>query len=115
MDLQARLELAMKRRLVIQANEVRNEIIDELSEPGTGRTYKRGSRTHTASSPGNAPAVDTGRLRQSISIDDSQLSSLKIRVGTNVEYGPPLEYGSRNIAPRPFIRPAFERWKRSRP
>ena len=59
--------------------------------------------------------MDGGRLRQSISIDSSELPALKIRVGTNVMYAPYLEYGTRNIAPRPFVRPAFERWKRSRP
>lgn len=110
MTLQQRLEQIAKQRLYRDANEVRNEIIDQLSHPGTGRVYGN----HQASAPGQSPAVDTGRLRQSIDIDDSKISSLKIRVGTNVQYAPALEYGSRTIAPRPFLRTAAERWRRSR-
>src|SRR5574343_442459 len=34
---------------------------------GSGRVYKHGGRTHIASAPNQPPAVDTGRLRASIS------------------------------------------------
>jgi HK97 gp10 family phage protein len=30
-----------------------------------------------------------------------------VRVGTNVEYAAPLEFGTTRMAPRPFMRPAI--------
>lgn len=79
-------------------------------KPGDGREYKRGGVTHTASSAGNAPAVDTGRLRDSINvIKFATISSLESEVGTNVEYAPFLEYGTSKMRPRPFWNPAIEK------
>lgn len=109
------MNLPNTRRLVLQVGEqavaqaaqkLRNGVVEELSKPGKGRTYGR----HTASAPGDPPAVDTGRLRQSI-------TALKItpghwRVGTNVEYAIYLEFGTRRVAPRPFFRPAVARLRR---
>ncbi len=51
--------------------------------------------------------VDTGRLRGSITIDDSDLVRLQMRVGTNVLYGKWVEFGTRKMAARPFLFPAF--------
>lgn len=103
------LRLAQQ-RAALKAQELRNEVVQLLSQPGTGRRYTRGNRTHTASAPGNAPAVDSGRLRQSIGVQ--QVAEGHYRVGTNVEYAPYLEYGTRRMAARPFLRPAFEKVKR---
>lgn len=47
--------------------------------------------------------VDTGNLRNSITHmrkDDDEY------IGTNVEYGPYVELGTRKMAARPFLRPA---------
>lgn len=48
-------------------------------------------------------AVDTGRLRNSVSwaiLDDS------VYIGTNVEYAPYVELGTSKMAARPYLRPA---------
>ena len=79
------------------------DIQRELSTPGQGAQYGR----HRASAPGDAPAVDTGRLRQSISA--VRIDTGHWRVGTNVEYALYLEFGTRKIAARPFMRPAADR------
>jgi HK97 gp10 family phage protein len=81
-----------------------------LSRPGRGRIYVKGRVTHQASAPGDAPAVDTGRLRASITHDGPHVTGDTIRGewGTNVEYAAALEYGTRHIAPRPYMRPAEE-------
>jgi phage gpG-like protein len=60
--------------------------------------------TDRASRPGDPPAPDTGTLRNSITTE--QVSPLVVRVGTNVIYAPPLEFGTVRMAPRPFMRPA---------
>lgn len=64
---------------------------------------------HRASAPGEPPAVDFGHLRRSIQADVSRLkeSNPRARVGTNMKYGPALEYGNplHRLAPRPYFRP----------
>lgn len=78
------------------------------STPGRGRTYTRGNVTHVASAPGDPPAVDTGRLRASISSElarDAQ--GLHARVGSRYDVALFLELGTRRMAARPFLRPAL--------
>ena len=75
-------------------------------QPGTGREYPRGRKTHRASAPGQPPAVDTGRLRGSITHDlQTEGQRVTARVGTNVEYAKELEFGTSTKAARPFLRP----------
>ncbi len=113
-----------------------------LSKPGTGRLYRvsrgrangrnlRARGWHRASAPGQAPAANTGRLRQSwaigmVSADQKfgigkrkttqDLASLTAEVtpnsvsftyGSNLKYARVLEYGSRRMRSRPYVRPVF--------
>lgn len=72
----------------------------------TGYVYKRGNITHRASAPGEPPANDTGFLAQNIvsSPVDERQHSVEIR--SNAPYSIHLEYGTMNMAARPFLRPA---------
>jgi len=75
-------------------------------KPGSGRVYRRGSKIHRASAPGEPPAVDTGRLRSSITHQVKAEGKKVIgRIGTNVEYARSLEFGTNKMAARPFLRP----------
>lgn len=49
--------------------------------------------------------VDTGRLRNSIT---HQLKGDSVYIGTNVEYGPHVELGTRKQKAQPFLRPAAQ-------
>jgi HK97 gp10 family phage protein len=53
--------------------------------------------------------VDTGRLRASITASPVQRlgGRLFIWIGTNVEYAPFVEYGTRFMAAQPYLRPGF--------
>lgn len=54
--------------------------------------------------------VDTGRLRNSIGwapAVDSRPAELAYQVGTNVEYGPHVEFGTMYTRPQPYLFPAF--------
>ena len=51
-------------------------------------------------------AVDTGRMRASITHQVS--GSEAVVIGTNVEYAPYVELGTKRMKARPFIRPAVE-------
>lgn len=54
-----------------------------------------------------ATPVDTGRLRNSITheIDNDGMDAT---IGTNVEYAPHVEFGTRHNRPKPFLFPAVE-------
>lgn len=74
--------------------------------PATGRVYKRGGITHQASALGQYPASDTGRLASSVQIEG--IGKPIVSVGTALQYGRFLEFGTVNMAPRPWLTPSFE-------
>lgn len=78
-------------------------IVKRLVEdsPATGRTYSRGTRSHTASSPGNPPRADTGNYKNSTQAD--RVKPLEHRIVTSAEYAVWLEFGvpENNLLPRP--------------
>lgn len=93
----------LERAVAVKAQELRTEVVEQLTQPGRGQRYGR----HIASAPGDSPAVDGGRLWQSIVA--LKVDQFRWRVGTNVEYALYLEFGTRRMAPRPFLRPAAEK------
>ncbi len=88
-------------RLAALALETEIKLI--LSRPGSGRVYG----DHTASAPGEPPAVDVGEYRASFGHD---VVDGVMRVGTGQARGPGLEFGSlkRRLLPRPHMRPAVK-------
>lgn len=73
-----------------------------MAEQKSGRAYG----AHTASAPGETPAMDTGALANSIQTEmDSQTSGT---IFTNMEYAAYLEFGTRKMAARPFMAPMAE-------
>lgn len=70
---------------------------------------KRIASNASPSSPGQGPGVVTGRLRSSIAWRPGHDSiSPYVDVGTAVHYAPFLEFGTRKMAARPFLRPALQ-------
>ena len=63
---------------------------------GTAETYAK-----------SLTPVRTGNLRNSIAhaVDDAEKSAV---IGTNVEYAPFVELGTRKQSPKPYLRPAME-------
>lgn len=55
----------------------------------------------------NRVPVDTGRLRNSIGHETS-LDELSATIGSNVEYAPFVEFGTRGRTAKPYLFPAFE-------
>ena len=92
----ARIQMALH----AAADDLINEWQDVLNTPGEGKIYRR----HQASKPGDPPAPDTAALRQSI--DKEEMDDGSIRVGTGLDYGRHLEFGTAHIDPRPHARPA---------
>lgn len=102
----------------------------QLSRAGLGRIYKvakgkkkgkslRSRGYHRASSPNQPPAVNTNRLRSSWSAEAVGLSrdgfayvyedgrSVVLKLGSNVPYASMLEFGTRRMKPRPYIKPTL--------
>lgn len=109
-QIQASLRPQLSQVVRKTALDVETEVKTEMRGPKSGRQYRRGSRTHQASAPGQAPAVDLGQYINSIQVEN--VSELTSKVGTNVEYAMALEYGSRRIAPRPVWRPVIEKMRK---
>jgi len=89
---------------------------------GSGRTYKRGSKVHTASAEGEPPARDYGTLASSISYevkvkgvvveafvgaDDDKIQGKKPM--TDPEYALFLELGTSKMSPRPYLVPSLKK------
>ncbi len=84
-----------------------------MSGPKTGRTYKVRSVTRQASAPGEAPANQTGRLVNSITVqpEPARKRVLVKAGGGAVDYAAMLEFGTDKMAARPFFRPALKEEK----
>lgn len=76
-------------------------------ETKTGREYMRHGRVHTASAEGEAPAVDTGNLVNSIRVF-FQNRGLTGIIRAAADYATFLEFGTLRMAARPFAIPAAE-------
>lgn len=87
--------------------DLNSQIMLSFGTSPPGRTYSRGQgRVHVASSPGYPPNVDSASLRNSMHWE--QTGPLETTIYVGVEHGEWLEFGTSRIAPRPFMRPAFE-------
>lgn len=112
----AALRLGAAESLAKIAVVITNEIKLELSRPGTGITYYRGSKragtrvAHVASAPGEPPAPDTGQYRASWHwVPGDDVLGPYVDIGTNMQIGVYLEFGTIFMAPRPHLRPVIER------
>jgi HK97 gp10 family phage protein len=102
------------------AGEIRQRVIDAVAKAArdveaNAKVSMQGAKSgamygaHQASAPGEAPAIDMGNLFNAVdvSFEDGGLTAY---VGPrDVEYAVYLEYGTRNMAPRPFMTPAAEK------
>ena len=85
---------------------------ESILKGGTGITYQKYNprRQHIASAEGEPPASDTGFLVNSISSRVRKKDKEVIgEVIASAPYAPHLEFGTRDIRPRPFMQPALEK------
>ncbi len=107
----ALFEAEIDRRVSLACQHMVNATKQTLTGQRTGRIYRVAGtkQKYTASHPGEPPAVRTGRLRNSIKfIMLSRGTHVEGVVGTDVEYAPYLEFGTRRMAPRRFLGVTFE-------
>ena len=99
----------------VASRTIRTFVLDTISrmkisfaQPKSGRFYKvsRTGRRHQASAPGQAPAVLTGFLTNSIQSAFPKATEGIITIGA--EYAEYLERGTSRMARRPFVQPALD-------
>lgn len=71
----------------------------------TEQAVEAAARRIEGAAKGNAP-VDTGTLRNSITVENSGTARRKI--GPTVDYGVFVELGTKNDRPQPYLKPAFD-------
>ena len=106
------IEDAAGQKMLEVVNVVRNQALETLSGNRTGLTYKvpGTQRTYTASAPGEPPAQASGELRQSVSTElVTEGKKLTGLVGSNSKHAKPLEFGTVNMAARPWLRISWEK------
>jgi len=91
-------------RAILLVDEEAIRLILQTSK--TGKIYRRRGVEHQASAPGEAPASDTGALvrGRTTEVDPSRMAA---RLSFRTKHALFMEVGTRNIAPRPFARPAL--------
>lgn len=78
-----------------------------ISGGKSGRIYKSGKKgSHQASAPGESPANWTGRLLNAIMSEASGAKA--VIVAAQTVYASWLEFGTRKMAARPFLKPAID-------
>lgn len=87
--------------------------VSNTAKKGITETNVDNSKTngnHHPSLPGNYPASDTGKLRQSISFDVKEERNKVVgRVGSSVVYSKFLEFGTSRMSPRKWLKPSLEK------
>jgi len=106
-NLLARMDGIADRWLAGVAEAIVTDVKLSFGSSPDGRRYTRGSIEHVASQGGYPPNVDLGTLRASIR--QQKIHAHERWISDGVEYGVYLEIGTERIAPRPFMRPAFDR------
>lgn len=85
---------------------------------GVGKKGRAG-KVHIASAPGEAPAIDTGALRQSVTHEvDSDKDGARLRLGVSTgaaQYALRLEFGGKGLEPRPAWVPTMMEMKEKMP
>ena len=126
--IEAELDRITKQKVEETADEMLREVQMMYRAPKSGRVYKVGTtatksdrkagrrfRSHRASAPGEAPAIDTAALRKGTTRTEARKAGPMrwvVALGVTLQSGRSnvavwLEMGTRRIQPRPAWRPAL--------
>lgn len=98
----------LMRRLDVIAQEPRYRVVRtkalRVGIRVAERYAKNNMSTSSPSAPGSPPGVDTGNLKGSIKV--GEVTADHAILEANADYAGYLEFGTRRMAARPFMRPA---------
>lgn len=105
--LKSKAEAETVRAVRATAQAIRNDaIISVKSHLSAGNVYTRGTVKHVASKPGSPPNQDRGTMTRNIRV--TMNDDLTADISSNAPYSAALEFGTSNMAARPFMTPAVE-------
>ena len=105
-----KFEKNLERGIRVASSFLRKQVVRAINVPFRsrgGETIRHNpTRRGTPSKPGEPPRVDTGQLRRSIFMIVRKTGKGRVVgfVGTTLKYGKYLEYGTRRMAARPYLR-----------
>lgn len=127
----AQTKAALMNNLMMVAYDIQEDIQSSFPQKGGGKKYVINGKIHYASSPGQPPAILSGRLKDSITVRSSisvkgitkrdiakggraKASDIinkpktkdTIDIGTRVPYSG-IEKGTENVQARPYIMPIY--------
>ena len=105
----ARIRAGASRVARKTASSIAADVKTSMGGSKHGRQYKRRGKTHTASAPGEAPAIETTAGGYAQTVHSAKVDEQTYAAGTSDPRGPALELGGGRIAARPHFGPAFER------
>jgi len=100
------------RALLKTAAEIVREARQSMARPKRGKMYPRAKRRSSASTggvipgTGEPPAAQHGGAGLQGRISYERVDSRTVRVGTDLDYGRHLEFGTDKMTARPWLRPA---------
>lgn len=97
-----RMARAVQEATFLIHSTARKLIQDNSSGTPAVRYTDGRKRNVKVSKPGDPPNTDTGRLVQSVNFNFTD-KGLTGQVGTNLRYGAYLEFGTSDMAPRPWL------------
>lgn len=105
-DIKEQLENGLQKNLKEAALIWHGGVVRQLSGARRGRSYTLPvvKAKYQASAPGEAPATRTGDLRKSYGF---RIQPYLAEIGSPLDYALFLEKGTRNMAPRPHLAPAY--------
>ena len=86
---------------------VAQQSLHEGNKTGDSVRKYRPKRIHKQSAPGEPPATDTNTLAKGISVE-IHADGQGVSISSNANYSTALEFGTKNMLPRPFLMPALE-------
>jgi HK97 gp10 family phage protein len=106
------IQAAVIRALRGVADPMEQDVKRELRKTKSGPIVTRSnpSRKVRTSRPYEAPAEDMAMLVNSVDTDVDP-AQFNLTLSASAPYARELEYGTRKMLPRPFLRPALARWR----
>lgn len=93
---------SLQEKLPVIADEIAQRIADTVAAD-----IQANWSANPPSDPNDTPAVVSGTLASSITVE--MVAPAEMRVGSSAPYAAYLEFGTSEMAARPFLRPAVER------
>ena len=107
-----RLPKAIRKELAALFRKTGSAIVKDIrgTLAKSSGSHKEGPKGHWSSPPGTPPNKITGDLMRSVTVEQrATIKEILMLVDVNEFYGFFLEFGTVNMAARPFMRPGFRR------